>query len=49
MNLSDVLILFAVLILVACGIRRMVRRKREGKCSCGCEGCMGCAKRDGGR
>ena len=48
MNLSDVLILLAVLLLVFSGVRRMIRRKREGKCSCGCAGCTGCARRDGG-
>lgn len=48
MNVWDILILAAVAALVVLAVIRMRRRKRSGRCSCGCEGCgMPCEKKTG--
>ena len=39
MNVSDILILLGVACAVAAAVISMRRRKKTGKCSCGCDGC----------
>lgn len=48
MNIWDIAILSAVIIMVALAVRRLRKDKKAGKsCGCGCEGCTGCASRQG--
>ena len=44
MGVSDILILLALACVLYLAVRSVIRRKRSG---CGCEGCPGCAKKDG--
>lgn len=46
MGVSDILILLALACVLYLAVRSVIRRKKSG-CGCGCEGCPGCAKRDG--
>jgi len=42
MNLWDVLILVMVGVCVIAAVLHGRKRKKQGKCTCGCDGCSGC-------
>jgi preprotein translocase subunit SecG len=42
-NLSTVLIVILLILAVALICRSLIRRKKQGRSSCGCSGCSGCA------
>ncbi len=43
MNTGDIVILFALALLVALGVRRIAKGKGGCGCGCGCSDCRGCA------
>ncbi len=45
MNVIDIVLIAAIGLVVGLAARRIVRNKKQGKCSCGCEHCTcGCDK-----
>ena len=42
-NLATVIVCAVLILVVGCSIAALVRRRRQGKSSCGC-GCEGCDK-----
>ena len=41
MNPVDILLIVILAAAVALALRRVVKNRRRGGCSCGCEGCSG--------
>ena len=39
MNIWDILIGGLVALILILAIRRLIRNKKQGKCTCGCDGC----------
>ncbi|MBR0136635.1 MAG: FeoB-associated Cys-rich membrane protein [Clostridia bacterium] len=39
MNLSDILIAAAIAAIVGAAVAVIIRNRKNGSCSCGCEGC----------
>ena len=44
-NLGSIIVGVILLVIIAAAVVKIIRDKRAGKCSCGCEGCAGCSKR----
>lgn len=42
-NLATLIVSLVILFFVASVIYSMIRAKKRGKSSCGCDGCSGCA------
>ena len=47
-NLANIVIGFLLICAVVLAVRRIIRNKRSGKCSCGCTSCEGCSGCSGG-
>ena len=42
-NLASIVLLLVVAAIVFLIVRRKLQNRKQGRCSCGCEGCSGCA------
>lgn len=41
-SISTILVVCVLLFIVVLAIRSIIKDKKNGGCSCGCEGCSGC-------
>lgn len=41
-SLSTILVVFVLIFVVGLAIRSIIKDRKKGRCSCGCEGCSGC-------
>ena len=41
----DILLVALIAVALLLAIRKIVRDRRRGKCTCGCDGCSGCSHR----
>lgn len=39
MNIESILTLVVLIIVIGISVYKIIRNKRDGKCSCGCESC----------
>ena len=42
MSAADWIIILIIAAAAGLALRSIIKRKKSGKCSCGCEGCSGC-------
>lgn len=43
MNVADLIIIIAILLIVFMAVKKMIKNKRMGKCNCGCSDCSACS------
>ena len=41
----DILLILLIAAALFLALRRLIRNKKQGKCSCGCSSCPGCDRR----
>lgn len=44
MNAVDIILLVVIAGAVCAAAAKLIRNRKKGRCSCGCEGCSGCGR-----